>query len=150
MLSYLFKRILMAVPSVAIVTVLVFAMIRAIPGDPAALMLGDINDPALLAQMRHQFGLDRSLPEQFMLWIVHLLHGDLGMSIVRHQPVGELIRDTFPVTAQIVLAATALAALIAIPPAWWPPGCRTGVPIRRSSSPASCSSRCRASGSASC
>ncbi|WP_070106416.1 ABC transporter permease [Burkholderia plantarii] len=115
MLNYVLKRIVMAVPSVAIVTVLVFAMIRAIPGDPALLMLGDINDPALLAQMRHGFGLDRPLPEQFLLWLAHLLHGDLGMSIVRHQPVGELIRATFPVTAQIVLAATCIAALVAIP-----------------------------------
>ncbi|HEY1607817.1 MAG TPA: ABC transporter permease [Paraburkholderia sp.] len=115
MLSYLLKRIAMAVPTVAIVTVLVFAMIRAIPGDPATLMLGDVNDPALLAQVRHQFGLDRSVVDQFVLWLSHLLHGDLGMSIVRHQPVSELIARTFPVTAEIVLAATLLACLIAIP-----------------------------------
>ncbi|HXZ08905.1 MAG TPA: ABC transporter permease [Paraburkholderia sp.] len=115
MLSYLFKRIALAVPTVAIVTVLVFGMMRAIPGDPATLMLGDINDPALLAQVRHQLGLDRSVPEQFVLWLSHLLRGDLGMSIVRHQPVTELIASTFPVTAQIVLAATLLASLIAIP-----------------------------------
>ena len=115
MLSYLFKRIALAVPTVAIVTVLVFGMMRAIPGDPATLMLGDINDPALLAQVRHQLGLDRSVPEQFVLWLSHLLRGDLGISIVRHQPVTELIASTFPVTAQIVLAATLLASLIAIP-----------------------------------
>jgi peptide/nickel transport system permease protein len=115
MLSYLLKRIAMAVPTVAIVTVLVFGMMRAIPGDPATLMLGDINDPALLAQMRHQFGLDRSIADQFVLWLSHLLHGDLGMSIVHHQPVSELIASTFPVTAQIVLGATLLASLIAIP-----------------------------------
>lgn len=115
MLSYMLKRIAMAVPTVAIVTVLVFAMIRAIPGDPATLMLGDVNDPALLAQVRHQFGLDRSVVDQFVLWLSHLLRGDLGMSIVRHQPVSELIASTFPVTAGIVLAATFLASLIAIP-----------------------------------
>ena len=98
MLSYMIKRIAMAVPTVLIVTLLVFGMMRAIPGDPASLMLGDVNDPALLAQLRHQFGLDRSVPEQFVLWVTHLAHGDLGMSIVRHQPVAELIRTTFPVT----------------------------------------------------
>jgi peptide/nickel transport system permease protein len=115
MLSYMIKRIAMAVPTVLIVTLLVFGMMRAIPGDPASLMLGDVNDPALLAQLRHQFGLDRSVPEQFVLWVTHLAHGDLGMSIVRHQPVAELIRTTFPVTAEIVLSATLLASLIAIP-----------------------------------
>jgi len=115
MLSYMIKRIAMAVPTVLIVTLLVFGMMRAIPGDPASLMLGDVNDPALLAQLRHQFGLDRSVPEQFVLWVTHLTHGDLGMSIARHQPVAELIRTTFPVTAEIVLSATLFASLIAIP-----------------------------------
>ncbi|MFL9959426.1 ABC transporter permease [Paraburkholderia nemoris] len=115
MFSYMIKRIAMAVPTVLIVTLLVFGMMRAIPGDPASLMLGDVNDPALLEQLRHQFGLDRSVPAQFMLWVTHLMHGDLGMSIARHRPVAELIRSTFPVTAEIVLSATLLASLIAIP-----------------------------------
>jgi peptide/nickel transport system permease protein len=115
MFSYMIKRITMAVPTIMIVALLVFGMIRAIPGDPAALMLGDVNDPGLLMHMRHDLGLDKSVPEQFVLWVTHLLHGDLGMSIARHQPVAELIRTTFPVTAEIVLAATLLASVIAIP-----------------------------------
>jgi peptide/nickel transport system permease protein len=115
MLRYIVKRTSMAIPTVVIVTLLVFAMIRAIPGDPAALMLGDINDPVLLAQMRHAFGLDRSIPAQFAIWVTHLLSGDFGMSIVRHQPVIDLICETFPVTAEIVLAATLVACVIAVP-----------------------------------
>jgi peptide/nickel transport system permease protein len=115
MLRYIIKRISMSFPTVLIVTLLVFGMIRAIPGDPASLMLGDINDPALLQQMRHMFGLDQSIPAQFVIWVHHLLEGDFGTSIVRHQPVLELIRETFPVTAEIVLAATFIACLIAIP-----------------------------------
>ncbi|CAG9269963.1 ABC transporter permease [Paraburkholderia unamae] len=115
MIQYVFRRCALAVPTVLIVALLVFGMIRAIPGDPATLMLGDVDDPALLARMRHQLGLDRSVFEQFAIWVSHLLHGDLGTSIVRHQPVLDLIRNAFPVTAQIVLAATALACLIAIP-----------------------------------
>lgn len=115
MISWIVKRIALAIPTVLIVTLLVFAMIRAIPGDPASLMLGDIDDPAQLAQMRHSLGLDRTVPEQFAHWAVHLLHGDMGMSIARHQPVLELIGETFPVTAQIVLSATFIACLFAIP-----------------------------------
>ena len=93
MLSYILKRLAMSVPTVLIVAMLVFGMIRAIPGDPAALMLGDVHDPVLLQQMRHAFGLDQSIPEQFLLWVTHLLHGDWGMSVVRHQPVLDLIRE---------------------------------------------------------
>jgi len=100
---------------VLIVALLVFGMIRAIPGDPAALMLGDVDDPVVLHAMRHSLGLDQSIGEQFFLWISHLLHGDFGMSIVRHEPVLRLIRETFPVTAQIVVAATVVTCLIAIP-----------------------------------
>jgi peptide/nickel transport system permease protein len=115
MLPYLFKRILMAVPTVVLVSVLVFIMIRAIPGDPVALMLGDVNDPQLMREMRAALGLDRPLFEQFALWVSHVLHGDLGMSVKSKEPVLDLILGRFPVTAQIVLAATALACLIAVP-----------------------------------
>ncbi|VVD93469.1 peptide ABC transporter [Pandoraea iniqua] len=113
--AYLFKRISMSVPTVFIVTLLVFGMIRAIPGDPATLMLGDLNDPALLAQLRHSLGLDEPWPAQYLHWIEHLLRGDLGMSIARHRPVSALIAEAFPVTAKIVLGATFVACLFAIP-----------------------------------
>lgn len=115
MLAYLTKRIAAAVPTVIVVTVLVFAMIRAIPGDPASLMLGDIDNPALLAEMRHALGLDRPVGEQFLIWVGNALHGDLGMSIARREPVTHLVLTHFAVTAQVVLTATLLACLVAIP-----------------------------------
>jgi len=96
-LGYLLKRIAASVPTVIVVTVLVFALIRAIPGDPASLMLGDIDNPALLAEMRHA------------------LQGDLGMSIARREPVMHLVLTHFAVTAQVVLTATLLACLVAVP-----------------------------------
>lgn len=115
MLGYLLKRIAASVPTVIVVTVLVFALIRAIPGDPASLMLGDIDNPALLAEMRHALGLDRPVGEQFLIWVGNALHGDLGMSIARREPVTHLVLTHFAVTAQVVLTATLLACLVAIP-----------------------------------
>lgn len=115
MLGYLLKRIAAAVPTVIVVTVLVFALIRAIPGDPASLMLGDIDNPALLAEMRHALGLDRPVGEQFLIWVGHALQGDLGMSIARREPVMHLVLTHFAVTAQVVLTATLLACLVAVP-----------------------------------
>ncbi|WP_258128973.1 ABC transporter permease [Achromobacter anxifer] len=115
MLGYLLKRIAASVPTVIVVTVLVFALIRAIPGDPASLMLGDIDNPALLAEMRHALGLDRPVGEQFLIWVGNALHGDLGMSIARREPVMHLVLTHFAVTAQVVLTATLLACLVAIP-----------------------------------
>lgn len=115
MLGYLLKRIAASVPTVIVVTVLVFALIRAIPGDPASLMLGDIDNPALLAEMRHALGLDRPVGEQFLIWVGNALQGDLGMSIARREPVMHLVLTHFAVTAQVVLAATLLACLVAVP-----------------------------------
>jgi peptide/nickel transport system permease protein len=115
MLSYAVKRILMALPTALIVSLLVFVMIRLIPGDPVALMLGDAGDPALVAEMRAEMGLDLSLPRQFLNWSGKLLHGDLGISVKSGEPVAELILQRFGVTAQIVLAATLLSCMVAIP-----------------------------------
>lgn len=115
MLGYLTKRIAAAVPTVIVVTVLVFAMIRAIPGDPASLMLGDIDNPALLAEMRHALGLDQPVAKQFLIWVTNAFKGDLGMSIARREPVMHLVLTHFAVTAQVVLTATLLACLVAIP-----------------------------------
>jgi len=114
-LGYLLKRIAASVPTVIVVTVLVFALIRAIPGDPASLMLGDIDNPALLAEMRHALGLDRPVGEQFLIWVGNALQGDLGMSIARREPVMHLVLTHFAVTAQVVLTATLLACLVAVP-----------------------------------
>ncbi|HEY1152079.1 MAG TPA: ABC transporter permease [Pseudoduganella sp.] len=115
MLIYAIKRIIMAIPTALIVSLLVFVMIRLIPGDPVVLMLGDGGDPAMVKEMRSSLGLDRSLPRQFASWSSKVLHGDLGNSVKTNEPVLDLIAEHFPVTAQIVLAATALSCLIALP-----------------------------------
>lgn len=115
MLRFILTRILMAVPTALIVSVSVFALIRLIPGDPAALMLGDLADPASLADLRQRLGLDQSLPVQFGIWFGNLLEGDLGRSITSQQEVLPLVLSRFWVSAQIVLVAVLLACLIAVP-----------------------------------
>jgi peptide/nickel transport system permease protein len=115
MVIYAIKRIMMAIPTALIVSLLVFVMIRLIPGDPVVLMLGDGGDPAMVQEMRVSLGLDQSLPRQFANWSAKVLHGDLGNSVKTNEPVLDLIAEHFPVTAQIVLTATALSCLIALP-----------------------------------
>ena len=114
MLGYLFKRLLLTLPTLLLVSVGVFLLIRLIPGDPALVLLGQDADAASLASLRSELNLDRSLPMQYLAWIEHALHGDLGRSIVSGEPVGGLILDHFGVTASVVLVAVALATLIAI------------------------------------
>lgn len=115
MLHFVFKRIAMAVPTLLIMAVTVFVLIRLIPGDPAALMLGDLATPASLADLHERLGLDRSLPVQFGIWFGNMLHGDLGTSITSNQPVLPLVLDRFWISARVVLIAVLLASLFAVP-----------------------------------
>ena len=115
MLHFVLKRLLMAVPTLFIVSVTVFLLIRLVPGDPASLMLGDLATPAALADLQRKLGLDRSLPEQFVTWLTRLLQGDLGLSITSQQPVLQLVWDRFLVSARIVVVAVAMAAMVAVP-----------------------------------
>jgi len=105
----------MAIPTLLIVAITVFALIRFIPGDPAALMLGDMATPDQIAEMRTELGLDTSPPQQFLVWAGNVLSGDFGQSIVNKEPVLPLVVSRFMVSAEIVVVAVILASLIAVP-----------------------------------
>ncbi|MDQ0080610.1 MULTISPECIES: ABC transporter permease [Variovorax] len=115
MFRFAASRIAMAIPTLLIVAVSVFVLIRLIPGDPAQLLLGDLATPASLAELRARLGLDRSLPAQFGIWFGHVLQGDLGTSINSGQDVLSLVTDRFLISGRIVLVAVALAAMVAVP-----------------------------------
>jgi peptide/nickel transport system permease protein len=114
-LKYALHRVLLAVPTLLIVAVIVFVLMRAIPGDPAQLMLGDLENPRALAQLRADLGLDQPLLVQFGLWLKRLLAGDLGNSIAQQRPVAEMLWSGFGVTASLVLPAVLIASLLAVP-----------------------------------
>ena len=115
MLGYLARRLAMTIPTLLLVAIAVFALVRLIPGDPVLVMLGDAADPAQAAQLRAQLGLDQPIPIQFMHWIAKLATGDFGHSITNDLAVLPLILDRFQVSAVIVLVAVAAAACIAVP-----------------------------------
>lgn len=115
MLTYTFKRLLMTVPTLVIVAMLVFALMRLVPGDPAAVMVGDLADPHVLEEVRRNLALDEPLLVQFGTWLGNLAKGDLGHSIMTGEPVLEAMLRRFGVTAQVVLFSIVLAVLVAIP-----------------------------------
>lgn len=115
MLAYVARRVAMTLPTLLLVALTVFVLMRLIPGDPVLLMLGDSADAGQLAEARRQLGLDRPLPLQFMHWLGQVLQGDFGQSISNSQPVLPLILERFQVSASIVLVAVLIAALIAVP-----------------------------------
>jgi peptide/nickel transport system permease protein len=115
MLAYIARRVAMTLPTLLLVALAVFVLMRLIPGDPVLLMLGDSADATQLAEARRQLGLDQPLPLQFVHWLVQVLKGDFGNSISNSQAVLPLILERFQVSASIVLVAVAIAALIAVP-----------------------------------
>ncbi|GAA6178098.1 ABC transporter permease [Sulfitobacter pacificus] len=115
MLRYTTFRILAAIPTLFLVTILVFFFIRLVPGDPAAVLVGDIQNIGRLEEVRRELGLDRSIPEQFFAWIGKIFQGDFGVSIMNQAPVLDTILDRFAVTAQVILIAVLFTTLIAVP-----------------------------------
>jgi len=114
-LKYALHRIALAIPTLLIVAVIVFLLMRAIPGDPAQLMLGDLENPRALEQMRRDLGLDKPIALQFVIWLKQILVGDLGSSISQQRPVLEMLTSGFGVTASLVIPAVVIASLLAIP-----------------------------------
>ena len=115
MWAHVARRTAMMVPTLLVVSIIVFALIRAIPGDPAEIMLNDLDSDAAIAAMRTELGLDRPIPVQYVIWLGNVLTGDLGTSIRTGQPVAEALFDRLGVTATITALAIALAVLLAIP-----------------------------------
>ena len=112
---YLVRRLTLVVPTLALAALLVFLLMRAIPGDPALLFVGDPENHQAIAEKRVELGLDKPVHEQFARWLGGVARGDLGESVKTGNPVAEEIASTFPVTAQIVILSIVLAAAIAIP-----------------------------------
>ena len=115
MIGYIARRVAMALPTLLLVGIAVFALMRLIPGDPAQLMLGDAADVDSLARLRERLGLDEALPLQLLRWLGQVVQGDFGHSITNGLAVLPLVWERFQVSASIVLVAVTLATLIAVP-----------------------------------
>ena len=115
MLNFLPRRLLQLVPTLFLVSVLIFGLQQLLPGDPALVMAGEEKDPAVIEQIRKQYRLDEPLVVQYLYWIGGVLRGDLGESMRIKQPVAELIAEKLPVTLQLAVMAMAFALLIGLP-----------------------------------
>jgi peptide/nickel transport system permease protein len=112
---YAIRRGLTIVPVLLGVSVLVFSFIHLIPGDPALTMLGERATPEKVADVRARLGLDRPIWQQYALYIGKALRGDLGVSIVRGDPVASDLMRRFPATVELAMAAIVVAVAFGIP-----------------------------------
>lgn len=114
---YVLKRLFLAVPTLVVASIVIFVLIHLAPGGPVRVMLGPMQDPALVDKLRAQLGLDLPLHEQYLRWAGKALQGDLGISVTiqRGAPVLELIAQRFTVTLELALISIIIAIAIAIP-----------------------------------
>ena len=112
---YIIRRILAAIPVLFGLSILLFAFIHLLPGDPAAALLGQHATPELTAKIRTQLGLDKPLYEQYLLYLGQILHGDFGRSVINNRPVLSEFAIRFPGTVELTLGALLFAVGLGIP-----------------------------------
>jgi peptide/nickel transport system permease protein len=115
--TFLVRRLLQAVPTMLLVSLIVFAIMRATPGDPARAVLGNAYGVTeqVLANVRRQMGLDQPLYVQYLIWLGDLVHGNLGRSYISQAQVGDLLKQTVPASFELAFAASLLALVVALP-----------------------------------
>lgn len=115
MTEYVVRRLVLMVPTAFLVTVGVFLLIHLTPGDPATIILAESYTPEAAAKIHAELGLDRPLPEQYLIYLGKVVHGDLGTSVRNKLPVTQAIGERLPATLELGVAALLWSLLIAIP-----------------------------------
>lgn len=115
MISYIVRRILQWIPMLVLSSILMFAIVRAMPGDAADVIAGPDATPDVVAAIRSEYGLDRSLPVQYVAWVTHFVQGDFGTSYIYHTDNATLIFGRIPYSLLIAACALILAMLIGLP-----------------------------------
>jgi len=115
MQEYILHRLLLLIPTVLGVTLIVFLMMHFIPGDPVSLLLGDYYTQEVADAIHQEYGLDRPLHIQYLLWLKRMVTGDWGNSIIAKRPIFDDLIRRLPITVELVILAMSVALLIAIP-----------------------------------
>lgn len=112
---YIGKRLLVAIPTLLIISIFVFSLQKLLPGDPVLAMAGEERDPATIEFLREKYRLNDPVPLQYINWLGGVVTGDFGISLRSNQPVLELIGQKLPVTIQLAVMAMFFAMVIGIP-----------------------------------
>jgi ABC-type dipeptide/oligopeptide/nickel transport system permease component len=113
-ITYILRRLVLMIPVAFLVTVGVFALARLSPADPVLVFAGEERDPAALAAIRKDLGLDQPVPVQYVAWLSRAIQGDLGRSFQNKQKVSEAIIERLPATFELGLAALTISITLAL------------------------------------
>lgn len=115
MLLFLTRRILIAIPTILLISIFVFALQKLLPGDPLLVLAGEERDPEVLELLREKYRLNDPIIVQYFTWVTNALTGDLGVSLRTNQPVTELMLQKLPVTLQLAAMSIIFALVIGVP-----------------------------------
>jgi peptide/nickel transport system permease protein len=115
MLPFVLRRLVQSIPLAFAASIIVFTIMRLIPGDPAAIYAGPEAPSETVEAVREEFGLNKPLPLQYFIWISKVLQGDLGRSFLSDLPVTELLAQRIPATLELALAAMLVTVALGIP-----------------------------------
>lgn len=115
MKTYIAKRLLALIPTLVVVSIVIFSIIHMTPGDPAAAILGDQADAADIAALRESMGLNDPIPVQYLNWVAGVFRGDLGQSVFIDKPMTEILKEYMEPTFSLTIYAMILSTVIAIP-----------------------------------
>ncbi|OWT57486.1 ABC transporter permease [Candidimonas nitroreducens] len=115
MLKLIVRRVIVAIPTLILVSMMIFSLQKILPGDPVLAMAGEERDPAVLNYLREKYHLNDPLPQQYLAWVRRVAHGDLGVSLRTDIPVTTLVAQKLPVTIQLSVMAMLFAILTGIP-----------------------------------
>jgi peptide/nickel transport system permease protein len=115
MLRFIGWRLVLAIPTLVLVTLFVFSLQKLLPGDPVLTLAGEERDPQVLEFLREKYHLNDPIPVQYLAWIGGVLRGDLGISLKTDQPVLHLIATKLPITVELAALSILVALIIGIP-----------------------------------
>lgn len=112
---YIGKRLLVAIPTLLIISIFVFSLQKLLPGDPILAMAGEERDPAVIELLRERYRMNDPIVYQYFYWLGSVVQGDFGVSLRTNQPVLELIGQKLPVTIQLAIMSMFFALVIGVP-----------------------------------
>lgn len=115
MVSNIIKKLLSIIPLLLVISIVLFILINALPGDATMSLIGETADEEYVAQLREKMGLDKPVLLRYFSWLGDILHGDMGESLISSETVSEKIQMRLPITMEITLVSMLISVLIALP-----------------------------------
>src|SRR4051812_41283734 len=114
MISLLWRRLAAAVPTLLLVSVLVFGLQKLLPGDPVLALAGEERSPEVIAYLRQKYQFDQPIPYQYLVWLKGFLVGDLGRSVRTGLPIGRMVMEKLPVTIELSILSMLIAMIFGV------------------------------------